>query len=155
MAQQTLKLRRSSIPNAKPTISQISFGEVAMNTYDGKMFMRKSSSFGDEVVEVGASSIAVDVTKIASGSITASVFSSPTDVLLLTSASIPFLNISSSGNTDFYSSLFIIRDFSTKETVFSVSQSVAAFATQSYEPTGSTNYGSIWFTSESLYIGLE
>ena len=152
---QTLKLRRSAIPNAKPTISQIEFGEVAMNTYDGKMFMRKSSSFGDEVVEVGASSVAVDVTKIASGSVTASVFSSPNDVFLLTSASNTYWNISSSGNTDIYSSLFIIRDFTTKEAVFSVSESIATFSTQSQMPSGSTNYGSIWFTSESLYIGVE
>jgi hypothetical protein len=152
---QTLKLRRSAIPNAKPTVSQIEFGEVAMNTYDGKMFMRKSSSFGDEVVEVGASSVTLDVTKMASGSITASVFSSPNDVFLITSESNTYWNISSSGNTDIYSSLFIIRDFTTKEAVFSVSESIATFSTQSQSPTGSTNYGSIWFTSESLYIGVD
>ncbi len=152
---QTLKLRRSAIPNARPTISQIEFGEVAMNTYDGKMFMRRSSSFGDEVVEVGAASITLDVTKIASGSITASVFSTPNSVFLITSGSNTYLNVSSSGNTDIYSSLFIIRDFSTKLPVLSISQSVVSFSTQSQNPTGSTNYGSIWFTSESLYIGVE
>jgi hypothetical protein len=51
---QILKLRRSAIPGAKPTISQIEFGEVAMNTADGKLFMKVSGSGGDSVIEIGA-----------------------------------------------------------------------------------------------------
>jgi hypothetical protein len=52
---QKLKLRRSAIPGAKPTVAQLDFGEIAMNTYDGKLFMRTTSSSGDQVVEIGYS----------------------------------------------------------------------------------------------------
>ena len=53
---QILKLRRSAVPGNKPTISQLEFGEIAMNTYDGRLFMRRSSSLGDEVIEIGTNS---------------------------------------------------------------------------------------------------
>jgi hypothetical protein len=48
---QIVKLRRSSISGNKPDISQLSLGEVAINTYDGKMFLKKSSSFGESIEE--------------------------------------------------------------------------------------------------------
>lgn len=51
---QILKLRRSAIAGAKPTTAQIEFGEVAMNTADGKLFMKISGSTGVSVIEIGA-----------------------------------------------------------------------------------------------------
>jgi hypothetical protein len=53
------------------------------------------------------------------------------------------------------SDVFIIENYSTQKPVITVSQSIVQFATQSYDPTGSTQAGTIWFTSSSLYIGLE
>ena len=47
---QFLKLRRSSIPGKIPTTSSIDFGEIALNTYDGLAFMKKSGSNGEEVI---------------------------------------------------------------------------------------------------------
>lgn len=48
---QIVKLRRSSISGNKPDISQLALGEVAINTFDGKMFLKKSSSFGETIEE--------------------------------------------------------------------------------------------------------
>jgi hypothetical protein len=53
------------------------------------------------------------------------------------------------------SDVFIVENYSTQKPVITVSQSIVQFATQSYDPTGSTQVGSIWFTSSSCYIGLD
>ena len=39
---QTIKLKRSSTEGAEPSTSDLSLGEVAINTYDGKMFIKKN-----------------------------------------------------------------------------------------------------------------
>ena len=68
---QIIKLKRSLAPGSKPTTSDLSAGELAINVYDGKVFLRKSGSV-DEVQEVitndYSGSINVD------GAITASFF---------------------------------------------------------------------------------
>ena len=38
---QTVKLKRSNTADAVPTTSQLASGELAMNTRDGKIYMRK------------------------------------------------------------------------------------------------------------------
>ena len=38
---QTIKLKRSSTQSAVPTTAQLVLGEVAINTYDGKMYIKK------------------------------------------------------------------------------------------------------------------
>ena len=53
------------------------------------------------------------------------------------------------------SDVFIVENYSTQKPVITVSQSIVQFATQSTIPTGTTQAGSIWFTSSSLYIGLD
>lgn len=55
----TIKLRRSAVQGAVPTTSQILLGELGVNTYDGKLFLKKSTSgaetgAGTSVVEIGA-----------------------------------------------------------------------------------------------------
>ena len=40
----TIKLKRSATQNAVPTTSQLGLGEVALNTYDGKMFIKKRAA---------------------------------------------------------------------------------------------------------------
>ena len=68
---QIIKLKRSLVQGSKPTTSDLSAGELAINVYDGKVFLRKSGSV-DEVQEVitndYSGSINVD------GAITASFF---------------------------------------------------------------------------------
>ena len=38
---QTIKLKRSNIADDEPTTAQLASGELAMNTRDGKLFIRK------------------------------------------------------------------------------------------------------------------
>lgn len=55
----TIKIRRSSVQGKSPSTSDILLGELAVNTYDGKLFMKKSTSgsetgAGTSIVEIGA-----------------------------------------------------------------------------------------------------
>ena len=54
MSNQFLKLRRSSVQGKIPTTSSIDFGEIALNTYDGLAFIKKSGSLGEQVVTLGS-----------------------------------------------------------------------------------------------------
>ena len=49
---QIIKLKRSIAAGSKPTTSNLSVGELAMNVTDGKVFLRKSGSAGDNIKEV-------------------------------------------------------------------------------------------------------
>ena len=51
---QTIKLRRSATAGATPTTSQLELGEVAINTYDGKMYIKKSVGGTESIVEIGS-----------------------------------------------------------------------------------------------------
>lgn len=48
---QIIRLKRSSTPGSKPTTTSLETGEIAVNVYDGKAFIRKSGSV-DEVNEL-------------------------------------------------------------------------------------------------------
>lgn len=50
---QTIKLKRSAVTGNVPTTSQLELGELAINTYDGKVFIKKNDGT-DSVVEVGS-----------------------------------------------------------------------------------------------------
>ena len=73
---QIIKLKRNLSTGNKPTTSDLEIGELAMNVYDGKVFLRKSGSAGDNVKEIvtldhdGTLSGSLNIT----GSITASSF---------------------------------------------------------------------------------
>jgi len=111
---------------------------------------------GAGITNISASSVVgLSLFSIATGSITASVNVTPSNLFLIKSGSTEYLNISSSSNTTLYSNLFIVRNFTTQQPVLMVSQSIVQIATQSFDPSGTTNAGSIWFTSSSMYIGLE
>jgi hypothetical protein len=53
MPNQFLKLRRSAVPGRIPSTSSLDFGEIALNTYDGLAFIKKSGSAGEEIVTLG------------------------------------------------------------------------------------------------------
>ena len=44
MAQQNIILKRSAVPGRVPDTGSIKLGEVAINTFDGKMYFKKSGS---------------------------------------------------------------------------------------------------------------
>jgi hypothetical protein len=48
----TVKVRRSATPSAVPTVGQLALGEIAVNTYDGKMFIKKDVSGTQTIVEI-------------------------------------------------------------------------------------------------------
>jgi len=52
---QTIKLKRSSVSGNTPSTSDLELGEVAINTYDGKMFIKKNDG-SDSIVEIGGTS---------------------------------------------------------------------------------------------------
>ena len=54
---QTIKLRRSATAGATPTTSQLELGEVAINTYDGKMYIKKSVGGTESIVEISGSGL--------------------------------------------------------------------------------------------------
>ena len=59
MARQSdIRLRRSASQNAVPTITQLNLGELAINTFDGKLFLKKSVGGNESIVEVGANNLA-------------------------------------------------------------------------------------------------
>jgi hypothetical protein len=49
---QTIKLKRSATSGAEPSTSDLALGELGLNTYDGKIFMKKNDG-SDAIVEVG------------------------------------------------------------------------------------------------------
>lgn len=51
MTDTLIKLRRSAVPGKTPTDAQMQLGEVAINTYDGKMFF-KQSAVSNTIVQV-------------------------------------------------------------------------------------------------------
>lgn len=66
---QIIKLKRSSVPGSKPSTSDLTAGELAINVYDGKVFLRKSGSV-DTVDELVSNNYVGNVT--ISGSLSAS-----------------------------------------------------------------------------------
>lgn len=50
----TIRLRRSATPGKAPLVGDIQLGELALNTYDGKLYTKKSVSGTESVVEIGA-----------------------------------------------------------------------------------------------------
>lgn len=70
MSNQYLKLRRSAVPGKVPTTSSLDFGEIALNTYDGLLFIKKSTGLVEEIVSIGGGSTSGQFT----GSFTGSFF---------------------------------------------------------------------------------
>jgi hypothetical protein len=114
-----------------------------------------TGSFSGSFSGDGSGLFNVDVAKIDIGSITASVSSDINNLFLIKSGSTSYFNISASGDAAIFSNLFIVKNFTTRQAVLTVSQSVVQIATHSADPTGTTPAGAIWFTSSSFYVGLE
>ncbi len=126
-------------------------GSVTSASYAATASLAVSSSYALTASHVNN----LDLFRVFTGSVEAKVDVNPDSIFLIKSGSINFLNISSSGNTTLSSDLFIVKNLTTQQPVLTVSQSVVKIATQSLDPSGTTDAGSIWFTSTAMYIGLE
>lgn len=104
MSNQFLKLRRSSVPGKVPTTSSLDFGEIALNTYDGLAFIKKSGSNGEEVVTLGSGTGGVQFL-IATGSVSASVSVIDSSIFLIQSASLTLVNVDNTGSLTISGSL--------------------------------------------------
>ena len=51
---QTVQLKRSATAGAIPSTSDLALGELALNTYDGKAYIKKNVGGTESIVEVGA-----------------------------------------------------------------------------------------------------
>jgi hypothetical protein len=150
-----IELKRSAVPGKVPTTSSLSLGELAINTHDGKLYYKQDVTGSESIVEVATiSDLEKPISKISTGSVTASVHPNE-DIFLIKSGSNTFFSINEDSTTTINSNLFIIKNYTTQQSVLTVSQSIVQFATQSSDPTGSADVGGIWFTSSSLYVGLE
>jgi len=52
----TIRIKRSAVGGKVPTTSQLSLGELAINTTDGRLYTRKEVSGVASIVEIGAGS---------------------------------------------------------------------------------------------------
>lgn len=60
---QTILLKRSATPGKVPNASSLELGEVAINTYDGRMYIKKNNGT-DSVVEIGANPFPAQTGKV-------------------------------------------------------------------------------------------
>jgi hypothetical protein len=66
----TILLKRSAVAGKVPTTSDVPLGSLAVNTYDGKLYTKKSVSGSESIVEIGAlADGSVTSAKIADGTI--------------------------------------------------------------------------------------
>ena len=54
----SIKIKRSAVPSKVPLTADIELGELAINTYDGKLYLKKDDG-ATSVVEVGGSGAAL------------------------------------------------------------------------------------------------
>ena len=73
---QIVKLKRTAISGKIPSISNLELGELAMNTYDGRIFFEKSSSEESiqEILTTNSHPYAVTGSIYLNGAVTASHF---------------------------------------------------------------------------------
>jgi len=62
----TVKLKRSAVASAVPTTTQLELGELAINTNDGKLFLKRDNGT-ESIVQVGSSLITDNGTRVTVG----------------------------------------------------------------------------------------
>ena len=55
-----IRIKRSAVQNKQPTTSDLNLGELAVNTYDGKAFMKTQQGSDVEIVEIGGTLSSLD-----------------------------------------------------------------------------------------------
>ena len=61
MSDTTIKLKRSAVKDKIPTIDQLTLGEVAINTHDGKLFLKRDKNGELSIIQLGGADIAENV----------------------------------------------------------------------------------------------
>ena len=62
MAAPIIRIKRSSVQGKKPTVEQLPLGELALNTYDAELFVRRDrAGIGTDVVKIGAGSTVTNI----------------------------------------------------------------------------------------------
>lgn len=51
-----VQLKRSAVQNKVPLTTDLDLGELAVNTYDGKLYLKKKVGVTETIVEVGTAS---------------------------------------------------------------------------------------------------
>ena len=74
-----IKLRRSATQGSIPTTANLDLGELAINTYDGKLYVKKSFGGIDRVAQVGSSSYSYNLFTGVTETLTVTVASSTSD----------------------------------------------------------------------------
>lgn len=59
-----IKAKRSSVQGKVPLVADLELGEFAINTYDGKLFLKKNVGGTESIVEIGSGNSAADQTII-------------------------------------------------------------------------------------------
>jgi len=82
---QTIKLKRSATQNAVPSTSSLALGEIALNTYDGKLFIKKDVGGTESIVTIGAVGAgSIGPTELASTTVTAGSYGSTSAIPVIT-----------------------------------------------------------------------
>jgi hypothetical protein len=148
----TSSLALLGIVTASAAASTITFTRGDQTTFD--IVVSQSGS-------VESASYAVFATNAATASyllnqnVEITINSSTASIFLIQSQSLAFFNIASNSDATLYSDLFIVKGFTSQQPVLTINGSILNIATHSFNPTGSTIAGNIYFTSSSMYIGLE
>lgn len=68
-----LRIKRSAVPGRIPDINSLDLGELAVNTYDGKLYIKKTQGAISTIVDIGSppvSSLAdVNLSSLENGSL--------------------------------------------------------------------------------------
>lgn len=62
MAAPIIRIKRSSVPGKKPSVEQISLGELGLNTYDAELYARRErAGIGTDIVRLGAGATVTNI----------------------------------------------------------------------------------------------
>jgi hypothetical protein len=117
---QIVKLKRTSVQGKVPTISNVELGELAMNTYDGRIFFEKSSSV-ESIQEILTTNTnrAITGSINLNGSITASYFKGDGSALTNIQATVSE-QVTVTSSFDSESTIDVAHNFSSKNIIVSV-----------------------------------
>lgn len=108
MTDTLIKLRRSAVPGKIPSDAQLQLGEVAINTFDGKMFFKRSAA-SNTIIEVATTTNGLNQFASTTSSQLASVITDETGTGLLVFNTTPALTSPViSGNTNFDSGTLFV-----------------------------------------------
>jgi hypothetical protein len=62
---QNIRLKRSAVPGRIPSVDQLQLGEVALNTYDGKLYLKQNVDGAEQVINVGETASLADTASFA------------------------------------------------------------------------------------------